>query len=112
MQDVPVTGQSPWARVQAICPSVLFRNLFLTLFPIYQIITVLFSGFARAVGLRSSCSLINWGRLLRPRCFKVLGAFSTAVSIVVESARFNQEITAPAFFPASGREMRFCRQAS
>ena len=112
MQDVPVTGQSPWVRARTICPPALYRNLFFVFITFYQINAALFSGFARAVGLRSSCSLINWGRLLRPRCFKVLGAFSTAVSIVVESARFNQEITAPAFFPASGREMRFCRQAS
>ena len=98
MQDAPVSGQSPWARVQAACPSASFRNLFLILTPFYQISVVSFSGFARDVGLRSTCSLINWGRSLWSRCFKVFGVFSTAVSIAAEGARFNQEITTPVFF--------------
>ena len=104
-QDLPVTGQSSWSWPKKRRPSTSsLLNSFVSTFVLSctQFIPS-FSGLARHAGSLSSRSFINWDRALRSRRFEAFGAFFATVSIVAEGAPFNQEITVPAFIPASGR---------
>ena len=100
-QDVPDSGQCLWVCAWPAGLDILSRNPLFTSFFILHSIFSIASGLVRKAGLRLTSSL-NWSHVLWLRCFKAFGVFSTAVSIVVEGARFNQENQGSAFLPTFG----------